>query len=119
MFDQVSLSGTDDFLVQIGTSGTPTTSGYASVSSDGTTASTSTAGFVVRANTAADTYSVLVSIVNITGTAWVQSHSGARAGGGLRVGGGRVDIGAVLDNVRVTRTGTNTFDNGQVNILYE
>ena len=124
MLDGVSLSGTDSFLVQLGDSGGIETTGYVSTSTS-TTASaggtlSSTSGFAIRAATAANLCSGHMVLTNITGNTWISSHcatlDGSTAG---TFGGGTKTLSATLDRVSVTRTGTNTFDAGTINIIYE
>jgi hypothetical protein len=118
----VSTGGTSNLLIQVGSS-TFTTSGYASGSSTGgNTRDTSTAGFLVTgANTSAATNSGAVVLYNITGNTWVSSGSVADTGDGRSgTSGGTVTLSGVLDRVRITTVnGTDTFDAGSVNIIYE
>jgi hypothetical protein len=126
MFSGTSLSGTSQYLVQIG-AGSVTSSGYSSAGSAFTNTSTatvltSTAGFVIRnpAN-AATLLNCIMTIVNITGNTWVSSHSYGESGtGAIGTGGGNLALGGTLDRVRITTVnGTDTFDAGSINILYE
>lgn len=123
MFNGVSLSGTSHFLFQIGTGGTPTTSGYVSsslgVDTAGSPGVTSTSGFVFYAGTAATAYNGIYNFVNLTGNTWVNT---GMQNGGTRVttSAGTVALGGVLNIIRITTVnGTDTFDAGTVNILYE
>jgi hypothetical protein len=122
IFDGVSLSGTDNLLVQLGDSGGVETTGYSSIGgqiSDGTR-TTSTAGFLVRTNVAAGTISGHMGLTRITGERWISSHVlGDVADGEVFSGGGDKTLSAALDRVRIDTTGTNTFDAGQVNIFIE
>jgi hypothetical protein len=126
MFNGVSLSGTASLLVQIG-SGSPTTSGYSSVASNLQNASsvgvtTSTSGFIVFINAASENLIGTMEIVNITSNTWVASGVG-NSSTGTTVAltySGNVSLGGVLDRVRITTTnGTDTFDAGSVNIMYQ
>ena len=126
MFTGVSLSGTANFLLQIGTGGTPTTSGYSCVSmavaTAGAPAVSSTAGFIFYAGNAALVYSGIMTITNITSNTWVANGNLSPASGATQntIGAGTGAISGVLDNLRITTTnGTDTFDLGTVNILYE
>jgi len=125
MFSGVSGSGTSSLLVQLGTGSTTyTTSGYSAIGAFTDTAAniiTSTAGFPIFQNSAGSAFSGTMTITNITGNTWVANHSGANATGGYaNNGGGNVALGAVLTAVRITRVnGTDTFDAGTVNIIYE
>lgn len=125
MFDSVSLSGTDSLIVQLGYSGGFENTGYVS-SSTGTTGSTggtvsSTNGFIIRLTAAAASMSGHMIITNISGNKWVSSHVTTYDGSSAdNLGGGVKTIsGGVLTQIRVSRTGTDTFDAGSINILYE
>jgi hypothetical protein len=126
MYSGVSTNGTSNYLVQIG-SGSVTGSGYASAafSIDGTNAtgvSTSTAGFLTaRLSTAAALFTGSIVISNITGNTWVESGSliNISAGWGT-TSTGSLALAGVLDRIRITTAnGTDTFDAGSINILYE
>lgn len=120
MFDGVSLSGPDTILVQIGDSGGVETTGYVSGSQDAGGMASSTSGFAVRATTAADvlTGSMILTSMSTAGTRWVQQHGMYRNGTSAVSGGGSKTLSAMLDRVRVTRTGTDTFDAGAITIRY-
>jgi hypothetical protein len=124
MFRGASLSGTSSFLVQIG-SGSFTTSGYISTSnganqSSATGGINSTAGFCLRANSAAGITSGMMVLTSLGSNAWVETHTSKNATTEAQWGGGDVALGGVLDRVRITTVnGTDTFDAGSVNILYE
>jgi hypothetical protein len=123
IFDQVSLSGTDDLLVQIGDSGGLETTGYVSASTilpgTGQASGTSTSGFIIEGGNAARAYSGHMVLTNITGNTWVESFAGAIVDSGGVVGGGTKSLSAVLDRLSIVATGANTFDAGQINIFYE
>lgn len=128
MFDRVSLSGTDNILVQIGESGSGVSaSGYSSVGGVNTGAgvgtATSTAGFIIFIATAARSLNGHMTITRISGNQWVASYNGSDLAGGTNVynGGGTKGLPGELDRVRITRSGTNTFDgaDSSVNIAYE
>lgn len=130
MFDGVSLSGADQILVQLGDSGGLETTGYISggaVTRDANTtnAGSSTSGFIIfHGGATTNFFYGTIRIESFTGNAWVASVSGtAGASGGAAAngisGGGSKTLSATLDRVSVTRTGTNTFDAGTINILYE
>jgi hypothetical protein len=50
---------------------------------------------------------------------WISSHSGAGNTTEVKTGGGNKTLSGELTQIRLTRTGTNTFDAGSVNIMYE
>jgi hypothetical protein len=122
IFSGTSTSGTSALLIQIGST-TYTTSGYVSASATQSgTGTGSTAGFLVAGTVAAgDTFYGNVIINNITSNSWVEtSMCNINSSGGLRYGSGGVTLGGVLDRVRVTTAnGTDTFDAGSINIMYE
>lgn len=120
-FDNVSLSDTDNYLVQLGTAGGPVSTGYISVSGTIDTTSVaqvnSTAGFILYAGAGGDGASGHVMLTRSGATnRWVSSHHMLRGSVKANVGGGFVDLGATLTRIRVTRTGANTFDAGLLNI---
>lgn len=117
----VDLSGTDSFLVQIGDSGGIETTGYVSASFNRSGSGNSTAGFIIfRNNESADPMSGSMVLTRITGNVWVASHALGEVALALGcAGGGNKTLSDTLDRVRLTRSGTNTFNAGQVNIFYE
>lgn len=123
IFNGVSLSGNDDLLVQIG-SGSFTTSGYTSVSNQtdnggATTSASSTSGFAIRSSNSAYTTTGSMILTLITGNTWVSNHTVLSTTSRSSCGGGALALSGSLDRVRITPTGSNTFDAGTINILYE
>lgn len=124
MFSGVSTSGTSNFWVQLGTSaGVDTTANYVSgcvnVSATPTIA-TATGAFLVDGSVAATNsdYGILI-ITNITGNTWVLSGQLNNAGV-AKISNGSKALGGTLDRVRITTAnGTDTFDAGTINIMYE
>jgi len=125
IFRGVSTSGSSNIQIQLGST-TFTTSGYTGSTcitgtSAGTSSSQNSAGLiVVNGGAAAQYYSGNIIITNITGNNWVSSHSLGRDDGYCLFGGGQIGLSGVLDRVRITTVnGTDTFDLGTINILYE
>ena len=125
MFYGVSLSGSSHVLVQIG-AGSVTSSGYVGAGTyTNTTANnssgvTSTAGVPVYIGLAAATISGTMLIVNQTGNNWVFSGTGYQSQGFTTTSSGSIALGGTLDRIRITTVnGTDTFDAGSINILYE
>ena len=121
MFSGVSTNGSSNILIQIG-SGSVTTSGYVSLSQQGTSAASSTAGFLITQqflNT--NNLYGFVGITLISGTTYVESGSTGTGGGAVfNSSGGSPALSGTLDRVRITTVnGTDTFDAGTINILYE
>ena len=129
MFNGVSTSGTSNLLIRLGTGSTPTyvASGYNSTSSfvgAATAVQTSTAGLVLQTSStgASQLNGGSLVIANITGTTWISSSvtTEGSAAGRTTLSAGSVDAGATLTAVRITTVnGTDTFDAGTINILYE
>jgi hypothetical protein len=117
MFNGVSLSGSSDILVQIGDSGGIETTGY--VSGSGSSVN-STAGFIVRVGNATREASGMMQLLPVSGNSWVSSHSFALGTTADFAGGGRKTLSATFDRIRITTVnGTDTFDAGSINIMYE
>ena len=126
MLSGVSLSGAGLPIIQIGSGSVETTgyvsyAGYVAASSGATTATTY---FLIRAggSVSADVVYGIATIALVGSNIWVYSFSGGMnsAGNYGLVGGGTKTTSGTLDRVRITSTnGTDTFDAGTVNILYE
>ena len=123
MLQGVSTNGTSLPLVQLGDAGGIETTGYISTSNQlaaGNNVDNSTAGFVVRSATATNVLSGSVIIQNINGNEWVSHHVLKQSTGGVIVGGGDKTLSDTLTQLRITTVnGTDTFDAGSINILYE
>jgi hypothetical protein len=124
MLNGVSTSGTSNILVQIGNSGGIETSGYLSYAnqfSGSPGGSSSTAGFLIFEAWAAATLGYgIVTITNVSGNTWVYGCCMGASDPSISVGGGNKTLSDALNRVRLTtQNGTDTFDAGSVNILYE
>ena len=126
MFAGVSLSGTAGLALQIG-SGSVETSGY--VGSTGTGNPQTGAGawptdrMTLQVNAvAAQTNHGLVTLATVGSNIWVESGA---VGGSATDRSGNISTytkttSGTLDRIRITTTnGTDTFDAGSINILYE
>jgi hypothetical protein len=130
IFSGVSTNGTSSILVQLGTGATPTyaTSSYSAISSNvaitgGVGGSNLTTGFVVQTgngSASAVRHGHMV-LTPVSGNTWVSSHVIGDPGINFTAqGGGNIGLGAVLTAVRITTVnGTDSFDAGSFNILYE
>ena len=125
MFSGVSTNGASPVQVQIG-AGSVTTSGYVSTCANGYAANSvavdsSSTGFITQFASASSARNGQMVLTNISGNIWVSVHMmGDISGQGGGVGGGNITLSGVLDRIRITTVGgTNTFDAGSVNILYE
>lgn len=128
--NQVSLSGTSDVLIQLGSSsGGIETTGY--IGNVGVTDSTSPTYGAQTLNTgiriiygipAAANVSGLLFLTNVSGNIWTYTGTGGANSTILRCGfcGGSKTLSSILDRVRITTVnGTDTFDLGSVNIFWE
>ncbi len=122
MFNGVSTNGSSQLLIQTG-SGSITSSGYVSNAwSNNTSTATSTAGFILAGlNSAAGVYSGHAVLTKLSSTIVVQSSTiGSSVSNNAHLSGGSVTLSGDLDRVRITTVnGTDTFDAGSINILYE
>lgn len=126
MFNGVSTNGTSNPQIQIG-SGSVDTAGYISRAvasgSSATVTATSTSGFAIVSGTAANVLYTTVTLNLLTGNTWIASIAGGLTDGTstyLCGGGGNKALSGALDRVRITTVnGTDTFDAGSINILYE
>lgn len=126
MFDGVSTSGTSILLLQLGDSGGIEATGYTGVSSliYGTTPTTtsSTGGFPVNVNQASSATSGYCVFTLLSGNTWTAAgiFSGVVNSAQTAFVSGVKATSATLDRVRITTAnGTDTFDAGSINILYE
>ena len=124
MFQGVSTSGTSSHLLQLG-SGSVQTSGYVSLTTLSLTAAytgTSTAGMVSFSDTATYAKHGTFVFTNLNSNIWVMTGivintTGTALGS---YSAGSVSLSGALDRVRITTVnGTDTFDAGSINILYE
>jgi hypothetical protein len=121
----VSTNGTSGVAIQLGDSGGIETSGYfgsgtAITGSNTCGVSSFSTAFVCLGSTAASLRSGILSLVNITGDTWVAS--GTFDDGAVQAGftQGAKTLSTTLDRIRLTTVnGTDTFDAGLINIMYE
>ena len=125
MFQGVSTNGTTAPMVQLGTSGGFVTSGYlgsGSYISGGTGQSNLTTGLVVGPGLGTNhTRHGQMIISSVGNNGWVStSIVGLSNQAENNFGASSIALGGTLDRVRITTTnGTDTFDAGTINILYE
>jgi hypothetical protein len=123
MFNGVSTNGASNLLVQIG-SGSVTTTGYNSMSTytvgGGGAQATSTAGIVLNDAAASAVRVGSVVLTTLGSNVWVSNHTLSDTAAGSFFGGSQITLAGTLDRVRITTVnGTDTFDAGSINILYE
>jgi len=123
-FRNISTVSNDNILVQLGTSSGVTTSGYVSTSIDfdgsGAVTTSSTSGFVFKVNPGSNIINGTMIIAYTGSNAWVNNHTASINTNIMSVGGGTIALGGTLDRVRITTvSGTDAFDAGTLNVLYQ
>ena len=125
MFSAVSTSGTSDVIVRLGTGGSPETSGYVgSVARDAAGAGNLSSGILLvetAATTAAQVIQGNLMILNLTSNTWTfNGDVGKSNAAAVYTVAGYKSLAGVLNLVRITTVnGTDTFDAGSINLLYE
>jgi hypothetical protein len=126
MFNGVSLSGTADLMIQLG-SGSITTTGYVTTwgfiytaSSVGVNSAT-TAILRAASINSSTTWTGIATVNLIANNTWCGSSTlGSNTDKIISYSSGSIALGGILDRVRITtNNGTDTFDAGSINILYE
>jgi hypothetical protein len=124
IFSGVSTNGTTGVIVRIGDSGGISATGYqgsvgAIISTTSATGS-STSEFLVGGASASNTVIGHLVITNITGNTWIASGVGYISNTQVNYFASAKTLSDALDRVRITTSnGTDTFDAGTINILYE
>ena len=126
MFNGVSTNGASNPLIQIG-SGSVTATGYLAGSRDTTSTSagggsTYTTGFGIQSAGAVNLLYGNTVINTLSGNIWASSSTiyVLTGSGYMLVAAGAVTLSGALDRVRITTVnGTDTFDAGSINIMYE
>lgn len=125
MFNEVSISGTANILIRLGTSSGFVSTGYISTSNifnnaSGSSGSSSTGGFLLFDGDASYILSGTCVITLVSSNNFVATHSLKVNTTNIILGSGSLPLGGTLDRVRITTSnGTDTFDAGTINILYE
>lgn len=128
MLNGVSTNGTSSYLIQLGTGVTPTyvTSGYLGsalrAAANTTSETVNSSGFrIVDSIAAASINHGSVLIANLTGNTWTEQGVVCLSNvASANMSGGSIALSGALTAVRLTTVnGTDTFDAGSVNILYE
>lgn len=130
MFNGVSTNGTSSMQIQVGTSGGVQATGYQSSCGGATTASLNTAGssttgfILVTAQAAANTWCGAIRINLLDSANGVCASEGTIASTTTTIqyysSAGAKTLSGTLDRVRITTVnGTDTFDAGSINIMYE
>jgi hypothetical protein len=126
MFNGVSTNGTSIYQIQLGTSGGVQTTSYVcnwSYNGPSNTGGNITTGFGIYNDGATNLKSGSIIFSLLGSDVWVAQGMFTQTGGvsGFNMGvAGSKSLGATLDRVRITTVnGTDTFDAGTINILYE
>jgi hypothetical protein len=128
MFSGVSTNGTSIPLIQIGDSGGIETTSYdsfatgASTTADTTRGGTSTDGFRLALSSASSSAPTTgkVTICLLSSNTWIAEGTFITISTYVANMAGSKTLSGTLDRVRITTTnGTDTFDAGSINILYE
>jgi hypothetical protein len=126
MVNGLSTNSSGNILIQLGTGSTSyTTSGYLGASTFASSAVTTTAyttGFGITNATATTAFVIQgnVVITNLSGNIWTASGVFGESDAARTIfSSGGVTLGAVLTAVRLYIDGTQQFDAGSINILYE
>jgi len=121
IFSGVSTNGTSDYLIQLGDSGGVETTGYISSSSNQVGAVVnSTDGYIITVGSATAVVSGIAVITSIANNIWVNSSTLKLTATSMAYNAGDKTLSDTLDRIRITTVnGTDTFDAGSINILFE
>lgn len=123
MFDGVSTNGTSYVQIQLGDAGGVETASYLGATQTSSAAQAHSSGFLTDASTgsAASVRHGAVTLTNITGNVWASTiNIGWSSSANAFIGAGSKTLSATLDRVRITTVnGTDTFDAGTINLLWE
>ena len=123
--DGVSTTGVSPVQIQLGDSGGVETTGYVGGTGDITGTNTTlygaySSGFVSSGFTAATSRFGLLTLINSGGNTWVASGTFDDGASFAGITQGAKALSATLDRIRLTTiNGTDTFDTGSSNIIYE
>lgn len=128
MFNGVSTTGTSTPILQLGTASSFESSGYVATAARinngvGIAAAAYTAGFGFDTAWGATTTlngSYILTLLDAATNTWVAQGNFSGGSTLMQLGSGSKALGGTLTRVRVTTSGgTDTFDAGSINILYE
>lgn len=127
LMNDVSLTGTATVMVRLGTaSGIEASAIYFSMGGAITTAIPGvasafnyTTGFGLVSAAAGNLFAGQIIITNLTGNTWVMTGTGSGSTSNVLYFMGRVTLTGALTQLRCTNNGSDTFDSGTINIIYE
>lgn len=124
-FDSVRLSGSDRVLIQLGDAGGIETAGYEATSSHlenliANDVSSDTSAFALLGGSTTHKHNgvMILSLIDSTSFAWVASYAGRSLGTVVCVSGGHKSLSAELTQLTISRSGSDTFTQGTLNIQY-
>jgi hypothetical protein len=127
MFSGVSTNGSSSVQIQLGDSGGVDVSGYLGTigrTGAGTAGANNSTGFLVEDSGAATVIrqgSIALNLLNSSTNTWTAMGAVGRSdSANIYIQGGSKSLSATLTQVRITTVnGTDTFDAGTINIIYE
>ena len=124
LLNNVSTNGTSNLMVQLGDVGGIEATGYVGSAYSPAVYTVETIGALLTAtSSAASVFAgiVTITLIDATTNAWMINSSGTASGvNTLSIGGFSKSTSATLDRIRVTTAnGTDAFDAGMINTLYE
>ena len=115
-----SASGSDTgALIRLGTSSGIVSSGYSSLSHWGGGGQSDTSGFYLYGTGGTNAINGIATINDMGSDRFISSHSLMYNASNGAFGGGYIDLGGTLTQVRVSLVSGGNFDFGRVNLLYE
>lgn len=130
MFNGVSTNGTSHMIIRLGSAGSIKTTGYVAssafcqINASTTGGVLDTTGFPIFSTRIASAHSGLITFVNQGNNIWVASgvtdYGMSDTITSSILSSGKVELSSTLDRIRITTVnGTDTFDAGSINIMYE
>ena len=122
MFNGVTLSGGDDYLIQLGTSSGYVGTGYtsSSINESGTPTVNSNDGFIVYSTSANGVHHGKFDINKFSDTVYTFEGQTRRSLNTASQAYGTLNnVNGTITRLRIKPTGTNTFDAGSINISYK
>lgn len=121
IFDGVSVTSSDEILVQLGSGGGPTykTTGYEGSAASSGASATATSSFNINVSSGAtDTWSGIAVLEKMSDNVWVISGTIAEDTNtsGMAMFAGKLDLAATLTAIRVLNSGASTFDLGRISV---
>jgi hypothetical protein len=125
MFIELSTNGSSSYIVQLGDSGGFETTGYLGATGYSNNYSAHTTGLGIShgiISTVVLSGSATITLINPSTNTWTWASSGAFTSPSATTvtGAGRKTLSDTLTQVRITTVnGTDTFDAGTINVMYE